>query len=501
MVYLFLGKNNIKVIGMTKTLLGQYTVAHFAKTHSSPFVVDGALQSTDLIAGAVKEALSSAQPAPLTDREISLTLPQELFTFGRYTIPSDISPSALMPFVHDKARTDMKLHLENVHIDYLIVTRETVQTVFIYAIDKSIFDSLKGTLSLIQLKIQRIIPETLAYYTLFEKTLRNDKKEFVLYANYESHDAYAYLYDSAGLLKEKRFEFGEDFKTDMHATVVALEQENTKLNRLILSGTESRSVRQDLFTKDVGAWTNPLEKIIDNFYKDYLKMIIPQENGSLSVLQYDVCFGTFIFIEEHKEFTLMNGGASSQSSSFSFSRPKPAQQSMQNPAGRSIMREIFNLKTLGIFALSFAISFGIMYGGSYLKASGWKIPALPQLSEKMASKPTPKPTVKPVKTPTPTPEIDRATLKVKVLNGGGVPGKAGEVKTILQDAGYTDIVTANADAFDFAKTEVQLSKKATDALPLIKKDLADYVKIVDAKTISDTDETADIIITIGEDFQ
>ncbi len=501
MVYLFLGKNNIKVIGMTKTLLGQYTVAHFAKTHTSAFIVDGALQSVDLIAGAIKEAMTSAQPAPLTDRDISLTLPQELFTFGRYAIPTDISPSALMPFVQDKVRTDMKLHLENVHIDYIMMNRDGAQTVFIYALDKNIVESLKNTLGLVQLKIARIIPETCAYYTLFEKTLRNDKKEYVLFANYESHGAYAYLYDSAGLLNTKRYEFGDDFKTDMHTTVLALEQENTKLNRLILSGTESRTVRQDLFTKDVGAWTNPLEKIIDNFYRDYLKMIIPQENGTLSILQYDVCFGSFIFSEEHKEFTLMNGGATNNTPTFSFSRPKQTHQPSFAPAKNGIMREIFNLKTLSIFAVSFILSFGIMYGGSYLKSTGWKLPAFPQVSQKMASKPTPKLTPKPTKAPTPTPTIDRATLKVRVLNGGGVPGKAGDVKTILQDAGYTDIVTANADTFDYTKTELQLSKKASGALALITKDLADYVKIKDAKTITDTDETADIIITIGEDFQ
>lgn len=495
MMYLYLGNNTVKVLAMTKTLLGQYTIAHFAKSHPSDFIVAGKLQGTDLIASAVKEAISNSQPEPISDKDVCLLLPQELFTFGRYTIPSDITDSAVVPFIQDKVRNDLKINLESTYHDYSVTRKDGEGTVFFYALDKDVFDSLKETLQLVQLRLSRIIPDTLAYYTLFEKTLRKDKKENILYANYKEQNSHAYLFDSYGLLRDKKYPLGEDVKTDLKTLVEEVEKEGHKLNRLILSGPLSKTVRQDLFTKDVGAWTNPLEKIIENFYKDYLKMILPTGNEGLSVLQYDVCFGGFIFSEEHKDFTMMQQTVSSNSGSGSRSMPR-----MKINTG--FLSEIFNMKTMTIFAISFIVSFGIIYAVSQFNKGTFKgmhvsLPSFSKEDKKVAAKPTPKPTT----IPTPTPSIARDELKVKILNGGGVKGKAGEVQKILQDAGYSDIVTANADSFDYTKTEVQLSEDATDALSYLQKDLADYVSITDAATIDDKTETADVILIIGSDFE
>lgn len=493
MMYLYFGKNTVKVLALTKTLLGQYTIAHFAKTHTSDFIIDGKLQGTDLIASSIKEALTHSQPDSISDKDVCLMLPQELFTFGRYAVPSDMTDSAIVPFIQDKVRNELKLSLENTYHDYRIVRKDGEGTVLFYALDKSVYDSLKETLQLVQLRLMRIVPDTLAYYTLFEKTLRKDKLENILYTTYSEQGSLAYLFDSQGLLRDTKYPLGEDIKTDLKAIVEQFDKEGHKINRLILSGNLSKTVRQDLFTKEVGAWTNPLEKIIENFYKDYLKMIIPTENESLSILQYDVCFGGFIFTEENKEFTMMQQPILSGSGSRKMPRMK---------MNTGFLSEIFNMKTLAIFVVSFILSFGIIFAVSQFKKGkltgiNLSLPSFSKEDKKVAAKPTPKPTA----VPTPTPSVIRDELKVKILNGGGVKGKAGEVQKILQEAGYTDIVTANADTFDYTKTEVQLAKTAEDALSYIQKDLADYVTITDAATIDDTKETADVIIIIGSDFE
>jgi hypothetical protein len=492
MMYLYLGKHTVKVIGMAKTLLGQYNIAHFSKTHSSDFFINGKPQGVDLIASAVKEAVTSSQPEPISDKDVCLILPQELFSFARYTVPTDISDSAIVPFIQDKVRNDLKISLENTYHDFLINRKDGESNVFFFAIDKETFDSLKQAFSLVQLRISRIVPESLAYYTLFEKTLRQDKKENILYATYEERDSLGYLFDSFGLLQNKKYELGIDVKTSLKNIVEEAEREGHKINRLILSGTQSKTVRQDLFTKEVGAWTNPLEKIIENFYKEYIKMIIPNGNGGLSILEFDVCFGGFIFTEEHKDFTLMQQTVSASTGG----RGLPGiNLSMGWLSG------IFNMKTFLIFAISFALSFGIIFALSRAQGSGLslKVPSFGGFGQN--AKPTAKPTPKPTTEPTPTPSVTREELKVKILNGSGIAGKAGEVKEILQDAGYTDIVTDNADSFDYTQTEVQLAESAADALAYIQEDLADYVEITDAATIDDEEETADVIIIVGTDFE
>ena len=487
MVYLYVGKNSVKVLGFTKTLLGQFSIAHFSKTHSSDFIVDGKFQSIDLIASAIKEGLTNATPQAITDKEICLILPQDVFSFGRYTIPADISESAIMPFVKDKVRNELRISLETTHHDYYVKSKEAEGTVFFYGIDQDILQPLSEALSLLQLKIGRIVPESLAYYTLFEKTLRADKKENILFASYNENGSFAYVYDSLGLTRGDKVYLDDDIKSSLKELVTKQETENAKVNRLILSGTLSSTVRQDLFTKDVGAWTNPLEKIIDTFYRDALKMIIPSGTEGISVISYDVCFGAFIFAEAHKDFTLLNqnGGQS-----------KRKMPSLSIPSGGGILGEIFNMKTIIIFVLSFGLTFGIIFGLSKMNLAEFSL-KLPQKKEiQIAASPTPLPTKK----PTPTPSVNRDELKIKILNGSGTKGKATEVKDILQEAGFTEIVTGNAETFDYEKTEVQIKKGSSDALSLIQNDLKDYVSISDAAEL-DAEDTADIVIIIGQDFE
>ncbi len=90
-------------------------------------------------------------------------------------------------------------------------------------------------------------------------------------------------------------------------------------------------------------------------------------------------------------------------------------------------------------------------------------------------------------------------MKIKVLNGAGVAGKAGEVQTILQEAGYQEIITDNADNFDYEKTIIQTKKSFSGASDLLKKDLADYVSSPKIETL-DEDETSDVILIVGSDF-
>jgi hypothetical protein len=486
MVYLYLGKNTIKVIGLNKTLLGQYNVSHFAKTHSTEFIVNGKAHSVDLIASAIKEAVTSSKPDPLTEKDVCLILPPEVFTFGRYTIPKDMSEPAVLPFIKDKVRNELKLNLDSTYHDYLINTQENDSVVIFYALDQDVFKLYEEALKLLQMRVTKIIPESVAYYTLFEKTLRKDKKENIMYATYNDSKAFAYTYDSFGLLENKKHYLDSaNIKTALKELVDDFQKDGAKINRLILSGEQSTSVRQDLFTKEVGAWTNPLEKIIENFYKDYLKTIIPDESQSFSILKYDVCFGAFIFSDLHKEFTLMNqtvGGSSG-------SRRLP-----KISIGTGFLSSVFNWKTMGIFAISFLLSFGIIFGFSRLSDGGFTF-SFPTAQPTT----TPEPTVEPTAVPTPTPSVAREELRVRVLNGTGTAGQAGEVEDALQEAGYAEIVTGNADSFDFETTQVQIKAEFSDALSYIREDLADYVEITEAEEL-DEDDTADVVITTGADW-
>jgi len=492
MIYLYIGKNNIKLLGLSKTILGQFNPSLFSKTHSTELIQNGALSSIDLVASAIKDALTNAQPTIITEKDICLILPQEAFVYGRFPIPSDISETAIMPFIKDKVRSELQISIDSEQADFIITRQEQENVVLFYAIKKEAYLEYQQVCKLLQLKLIKIIPETLAYYKLFEKTLRKDKKEKIIYAVNRPENSFGYLYDSLGLLDGSRYMFGEDIKPTIKKKIADLNKEDAKINRLILSGSESKKVRQDLFTKDVGAWTNPLEKIVDNFYQDYLKLIIANSTTLFPVLDYDVCFGAFIFALENKDFSLTKAGLTATNIS------KANKPSMN----LSFMSGIFNLKSIGMFLISFGISFGLIFGFSNINISNLKfqLPFQNMNNKKADATPSAAPVVKPTITPEPTSSLKREDIKVKILNGSGVKGKASKIKEALQAAGYTDVLTGNADNFDYANTEIQIKKDKQDAFALLKEDLKDFATLKVAKDL-DKDDPADAVFIIGADIQ
>lgn len=490
MLYIYIGQHVIKALHVSKSLLGQYSVQQAEKKFSVQLLKAGKVAHTDIVASAIKEVISHLLGSAAKEKQISLILPQEAFFFSRSEVPSDMAPSAVSSFMKEKARSILPAHLDNVYYDFVGAENETKRIVSFYAVEESTVQAYKDTLQLVDLQLAALIPDTLAYYKLFEKTLRKGKIEHILYGQYEEDAISAYLFDSFGLLEKESFSAklsgGKGVEAPLKKIGAEYEEKHQKINRLILSGTLSDSVRQDTFTKDVGIWTNPLKRILPHFYAEYLKMLVTTDNNVFPILQFDVCFGALIFSIENKGFTLLKNVFNPSLAVMGQSIPK---KSFSMP-GIRISKEVM------LFIVSFAGSFLIF---TLLTQSplGFNM-RIPNFMAK--AKPTPTPTPIPLPTATPTPAIKKDTLKVKVLNGSGTPGKAGDVKTVMKEKGYQDIVTGNADTFDFKLTEIAVKKGNEHVAASIKAELADYAKDAKVTTLADK-ETADVVVTVGKDFK
>ena len=103
-------------------------------------------------------------------------------------------------------------------------------------------------------------------------------------------------------------------------------------------------------------------------------------------------------------------------------------------------------------------------------------------------------------TPTPTPNFKKDEVKIKILNGSGVKGKATEIKEILKNKGYVEIVTGNADNFDYKITEIQVKKDKSQLGDIVKNDLKDYISSPKISVLDDK-ETSDLILIFASDFK
>lgn len=106
--------------------------------------------------------------------------------------------------------------------------------------------------------------------------------------------------------------------------------------------------------------------------------------------------------------------------------------------------------------------------------------------------------VSPTELPIPTPTPEPKEYSVSVLNGSGIPGQAGVVKTLLEEGEITEFVeltAGNADAYDYVQTEIR-SKEVLpeDLVTRIKAALVDYDVVVGDPLESDAENDIEVIV-------
>lgn len=484
MIYLFIKNNQLRLLGLKKSLMGQFETFFFEKDYQVNFLDKGLITNVDLVASAIKESLTAIEEK---EKNIYLILPQEAFVFLRTTIPLDIAQSALESFLIDKLRNKLQINLEEYVYDFLIYKDEKQSIINFYGITKENLIKFKEIFDLLECRIINIIPETIAYFKLFDKTLRCEKAEKIFYAHLTKNSASGFIFDNFGLFEEKRLEIvasqTASLTEKIKEQIKSFEENGKKLSRLIISGKDSAEIRQDTFTKEVGLWTNPLKKIVDGFYQEQIKLFINKSDKLFSILVYDACFGAFLFDQEKLSFSLI------KKNGFKKSINKPSK-------GISFLKIIpLTKKEFFLFIISFSLSFLIFFFYSQSRTFFY------QTSKKgLFFKPTPTVSPRPTATPTPTPAFKKEDLKIKILNGSGIKGKAADVRDYLKDLGYGEILTDNADNFDYKQTVIKVKKGKELAVDWLKKDLNSKVKKLKIES-SDKEETADIVIIIGQDFQ
>lgn len=485
MIYLYINKNQIKILYLRKTILKQQETAFFEKIYETNLIEKDKEINIDILASSIKETISLATQQ-LSDKktlenQVFLVIPQNFFYFFKTDVPFDIAKEAIESFIIDKATSILPVLPEDLSFNYFIKEKNDQKTVNFFGLEKKIIEAFEKALSLIDLKIINIIPDSLAYFKLFEKTLRADKKENILYVVLEKKHIFGYFFDNFGLI-ENNILFEEINNENNHVLALKkiikkFEEKNIKINRLIVSGQESENIRQDIFTRDVGVWTNPLKRIVPNFYDPYIKMLMIDKNQVFPILNYDVCFGAFIFSQEEK---------------FSIFKNK----NLYSKLGKNFLNQekrLTNLKKeILIFISSFIISFGLFYLINNFKKINLNFSSTKSIPTPLYTTPT--------FTPTPTPLFSKEELKIQVLNGSGIPGKASEMKEILRKKGYEEIITGNADNFNYKTTEIKAKKSKIQAISIIKEDLKDYLSVFKETELSEK-ETPDVIIILGSDFK
>jgi len=117
---------------------------------------------------------------------------------------------------------------------------------------------------------------------------------------------------------------------------------------------------------------------------------------------------------------------------------------------------------------------------------------------------TQKEQITPTKTPSPTPEpeIAKDELTLLVQNGSGVEGAAGSLASTLEDLGYQQPDTENADNYDYVGLTIKVKEDKDDIYDLLYQDLENEFDQIEQETLDeDSEYDAVLIIGAGKDDQ
>ena len=95
------------------------------------------------------------------------------------------------------------------------------------------------------------------------------------------------------------------------------------------------------------------------------------------------------------------------------------------------------------------------------------------------------------------PKVAPADVKVRVLNGTGTPGAAGDAAAALGQAGFSPAGSGDADRFGYARTEIRYGPAAQPKAALLARYLGGVGKLVADPGL----RGADIVLVVGADWK
>lgn len=113
--------------------------------------------------------------------------------------------------------------------------------------------------------------------------------------------------------------------------------------------------------------------------------------------------------------------------------------------------------------------------------------------------PSPSPVAVATSTPNPTtlPKADLTKYPIKVQNGSGIPGAAGDVKDILTKAGFKVSGTGNAPTYDYTKTIIETKSDVPQAfIDQLSSTLSGTYVLGTPVTLKDS-STDEVIVIVG----
>jgi len=510
--------SSIEALKLKKGLLGKFSVSSFGRVE----LEEGIVRNTEILD---PQKLAEKLGGLVKGQKINFTLP-DLRTFTcRILLPLDISRSAIESFLKDKAAEVIPYDFEDLVYDFKVVneTEKGREILFIAVSKKILIDCLK-TFAICKFSPLVAVPESLAAFEIFKETIV--KNEIVLYVDIGGKTSTLSFFDKFGpfLTLNKAVETKVLEKEIKKASSFLKEKYSKEVKRVVIGGGGSLEVDGDSFSKEIGIWTTKADKILSdklakidlNFNADktspvlFLNVLglslLSQRKDELNLVKDIKTLLLELEKEESKEKNVEDKekGKKEETEEGEEREDEGKEKQVeegevdgkegQEESGEKSHSNFFQIllkfkRVLVIIIVALLTFFGIYF-----------LVKKPFVKKAEEQTPVISPTIQPA-TPTATPsaKLERKDFKIKVLNGSGIAGKAGEAASSLEELGYEVTATGNADSFDYEETVIKIKEEKKDFLSLLTNDLETFYTVSSEENVLVEDEEADAVVIVGKE--
>jgi DNA-binding winged helix-turn-helix (wHTH) protein len=512
MLFLSISHKSLHAVYVMSSFFGKKQTVVYNKTLTTSLINDGTFDN-ETLQEALKEMRNKLGITGQKKVDTITTLPTNLFWFSRLSIPKKMGTKEIAKHLQEHIKESCKDYEQYIFTNWL-TSKDDEQVVHIYGIQESNYQAFKQALQTSNILLEELYPSSAAQFALIEKTVTT-KDDIIVFASAQYDCLEVNVFDSLGKVSTKADThiYNYELEDAIKDVVQKLVKTGSKPSRIILSGENSNGVRQDLFTKNVGAWVNLYKKIAPNFYSNEMTAINGKDESEFPILTYDVPFGSYLMFGQDKEMIYeplskqlakaavvpkiipdkkvpeIKEEVSNEEKEIKVDKvvapEKPAHRIKTEDKAGFPIKPI--LLFLGIGLLVFGITFTVL---PFLQPEEDQLSATPSPAIAL-----PSPTI----VPTTTPSYAKDKLSIVVRNGSGIKGKAQKISSILVQKGYSKPIATNADSFNYTTSVVKVKNSLTGLANLLASDLSSLGVFTTA--ILPEASSADVEITFGSNIE
>ncbi len=429
----------------------------------------------------------------IENEKIIFVVPEEEAYIQRILLPENMDEDAVTKYVEQETQTTIPIPMPKRLYEVGQISEK--ELFYITTKKKTMIDYLEKVETL-DSHVVFALPQSMGIYEIIKHTIKEGT--IAVYIHKEKDKIMVSGIDAHGPLFSTPLKANDQTNTETIRTLLkTTERQHNKTVSRAFSNTDDHSIALDIPFHDMGV-------LIDN-------AIISNKISVTPSIQLDASFATHvglalmhmhgnsinlvnpmnmaILIEEvdaqdKKETHLEQSDEDRANSTHT-----KIENSFKAKGSPSIdIREHISWKMVVGIALSIITVAGVLVAGNqYMIAK--------QQAEEVEQKRIP--TEQPKTSPTPT--LKRTDIAMQVLNGTGQAGVASKAKEYLEEQGYEDIDTDNADRFEYQETVILIKEDVDDYRKLIIQDLEEQYIISDNEETLDDGAEYDAVIIIGEE--